>query len=333
LWNIIRNTLDDNNLGSKVIITTRCNDVAKKVCCSYKMEPLGPKSSKILFHTRIFESEDRCPEQLSELSEKILKKCGGVPLAIITTASLLAHTPQDKSEWQEIYNAIGSGLSSSDDIHKMRKILSLSYYDLPSNVKTCLLYLSIYPEDYEITRDRLIWRWIAEGFIQPRKDGDDLFELGEGYFNELINRSLVQPVWHIDSDGLKYGCRVHDMILDLICSLAREENFVTILEKSEHNSISLRTKHRRLSLRNTSCWPKTGVSQVRSIAIFSPSIQSMESISCFDVLRVLDLEGCRLERSEDRCKLDVGSLIHLRYLGLTGTKLSELPQGIEKLQF
>lgn len=60
----------------------------------------------------------------------------------------------------------------------------------------------------------------------------------------------------------------------------------------------------------------------------------MSSISCFDVLRVLDLEGCRLERSEDSCcELDVGSLIHLRYLGLTGTKLSELPQGIEKLQF
>lgn len=225
------------------------------------MEHLGLESSKILSHTRIFESEDRCPEQLSKLSEKILKKCGGVPLAIITIASLLANTSQDITKWEEIYNAIGSGLSSSNDIHNnMRKILSLSYYDLSSNVKTCLLYLSIYPEDYEITRDRLIWRWIAEGFIQPQENIDDLFELGEGYFNELINRSLVQPVCHIDSDGMTYGCRVHDMILDLICSLAREENFVTILKNSEHNSVSLRTKHRRLSLRNTSCWPKTGVS-------------------------------------------------------------------------
>jgi hypothetical protein len=41
---------------------------------------------------RIFGSEDkRPPDNLVEVAGKILKKCGGVPLAIITMASMLAN--------------------------------------------------------------------------------------------------------------------------------------------------------------------------------------------------------------------------------------------------
>jgi disease resistance protein RPM1 len=232
-WKVIRTALEESNSGSKILITTRCSDVGELVHCTYKIQPLCADSSKILFHGRIFGSQDRCPASLSELSDKILKKCGGVPLAIITIASLLANKSDDITEWQEVCSSIGSGLSSSNDMYNgMRKILLLSYYDLPSQMKTCFLYLSMYPEDKNIRMSGLIWRWISEGFIRPQKTGDDLFELGKCYFNDLINRSLVQPTVIIMTDEI-WGCRVHDMILDLICSLSREENFVTTSDDME----------------------------------------------------------------------------------------------------
>uniref|UniRef100_A0A0D3HT49 NB-ARC domain-containing protein n=1 Tax=Oryza barthii TaxID=65489 RepID=A0A0D3HT49_9ORYZ len=63
----------------------------------------------------------------------------------------------------------------------------------------------MYPEDYQIDRQDLIWRWIAEGFIVEVKNQTQE-QVGENYFNELINRSLIQPV-SIQYDGSAKYCR------------------------------------------------------------------------------------------------------------------------------
>jgi disease resistance protein RPM1 len=79
-------------------------------------------------------------------------------------------------------------------------------------------YISVFPEDYEIESKWLICRWIAEDFIPPGEGGQSLFELGQSYFYELINRSLIQLV--MDTPNFE-TCRVHDMVLDRICSISR----------------------------------------------------------------------------------------------------------------
>jgi hypothetical protein len=186
----------------------------------YEIKPLSATHSKSLFSKRAFGSEGGCPLQLMEVSDEILKKCGGLPLAIITVASLLANKASTKEEWLRIRNSIGSALEKDSEMEEMKKILFLSYNDLPYHLKTCLLYLSIFPEDYKIKRDRLVRRWIAEGFITT-EGGQDPQEVGEAYFSDLINRSLIIPV-DIQFDGRADACHVHDMILDLIISKSLE---------------------------------------------------------------------------------------------------------------
>nr|UBY07453.1 NBS-LRR disease resistance protein [Dasypyrum villosum] len=335
-----------NNLGSRLITTTRIVSVANSCCSSdddsvYQMEPLSVDDSRRLFYKRIFPGESGCPNEFEQVSRDILKKCGGVPLAIITIASALAggQKMKPKCEWDILLHSLSSGLTEDNSLEEMRRILSFSYSNLPSHLKTCLLYLCIYPEDTVIYRDILIWKWVAEGFVHHGHQGTSLFLLGINYFNQLINRSMIQPIY--DEIGQVYACRVHDMVLDLICNLSQEAKFVNLLDGTR-NSMSSESNVRRLSLQNKNDdhQAKTltnimSMSRVRSITIFPSAASIMPALSRFDVVRVLDLSDCDLgESSSLQHNLkDVGHLIHLRYLGLKCTGISELPAEIGNLQF
>jgi hypothetical protein len=134
-WDTIKLVFQDGHPESKIIITTRNRNVAEHVCGGvYELKSLSDDDSRELLSMRIFDRKDGCPPNLVEVTRKILKKCAGVPLAIITTASLLASKPT--VEWEEVNKSIGSSLGNSLDVDKMRKILSLSYNDLPFHLKT-----------------------------------------------------------------------------------------------------------------------------------------------------------------------------------------------------
>ncbi|XP_021316917.1 putative disease resistance RPP13-like protein 2 isoform X2 [Sorghum bicolor] len=220
-------------------------------------------------------------------------------------------------------------LEKNCDVEEMNMILSLSYNHLPHHLKTCLLYLSMFPEDYVIKRDYLVRRWVAEGFISAhgRKNLEDE---GECYFNELINRSLIQPV-DFQYDGRVYTCRVHDVILDLITCKAVEENFVTVVTNGKQMLPSHGKVH-RLSLEyhglETLRTNPIVTTHVRSLDIFRYS-EEMLPLSGFRSLRVLDLDG---NENLESCYLkDIGKLYQLRYLRIKASNIT-LPESIGELQ-
>uniref|UniRef100_J3MQC6 AAA+ ATPase domain-containing protein n=1 Tax=Oryza brachyantha TaxID=4533 RepID=J3MQC6_ORYBR len=313
-WELLEKVLQYNECGSRVIVTTRNSKVATIASDVYNMKPLSHENSKELLYTRIAGGEG---SSSAEACDKILKKCAGVPLAIITIASLLATRPGQ--DWFEVYNAIGFGEEDNDEVANTISILSFSYYDLPSHLKTCLLYLSMFPEDYEIKKNILIWRWIAEGFVQRKNTG--LYELGESYFNELINRSMIQPIENEDR-GYIYGCPVHDMVLHLARSLSSEQNFVTVLDNDEQRKLKS-SNARRFAMHRTT------INSYQSVDMDVNKVRTFVAVGCkrgkgnnlapptFQVLRVLDLERCddMADYIESSLK-HVGRLCHLRYLRL-----------------
>jgi hypothetical protein len=297
----------------------------------FEIMPLSTDNSRSLFLKQIFGSEDTCPSQLEEVSLKILRRCKGSPLTIITIASLLANKARTEEEWDMVHDSIGSTLGKDPDMEEMRRILSLSYDDLPHHLKTCLLYLSIFPEDYEIERVQVVKRWIAEGFIDS--NGEQHAEvIGERHFNDLINRSIIQPA-KVQYDGRVDSCRVHDMILDLLISKSSEENFVTF-SGNKNMKLELQGKIHRLSLNNycreQAMVPSTAVvSHCRSLSIWGYSEQ-MPSLSNFRYLRVLHIENG--EEMEHNYFEHIGMLLQLKYLRLNIKSTDALPEQLGELQ-
>ncbi|KAL6640818.1 hypothetical protein ACP70R_021941 [Stipagrostis hirtigluma subsp. patula] len=328
-WEIIKLALVENNRGSRIILTTR----KLEVTCGevYKLQPLSHGISERLFYTRIFGGEGKCHDnQEDEVSDKILKKCGGVPLAIITMASLLVG--KSREEWSEVCNSTGFGDKDIEQVDTTMWILSLSYCDLPCHLRTCLLYLSTFPEDYIIDKNSLIWKWVAEDFIH-KKPGTGLFEVGEGYFNDLINRSMIQAV-ESENEGIIYGCRVHDMVLDLLRYLSCEENFATVLGNDEDTILIngvRRLAHQNRALEYGHLDNHKDLPKLRSFIAHSCRADKGLSFLRFKLLRVLalenvDMDGCHHVKH-------IGSLLHLRYLGLINTNTRELPEEIGALKF
>ncbi|KAF7103544.1 hypothetical protein CFC21_104529 [Triticum aestivum] len=290
-WDIIKCAFIDSNCGSRVITTTRIFEMANEASDIYKQEPLSPDRSKELFCMRLFIGKSKNPyHEPVKISGKILQKCGGIPLAIITIASLLASKPV--TDWSKVYDSTGFGNEDNKEVDTTRNILLYSYYDLPYYPRLCLLHLGIYPEDFEIKKDNLIWKWVAEGYVHE-EPGKGLFEIGERYFNMLIDRSMIQAVekpYH----SIIYACRVHDLVLDMIHFLSEDESFVIA---SNSNRTSPCITVRRLAINNevveqdgsaaNSC-----MQQVRSYNATMCQFSMLPLLSNFKALRVLAIEKC-----------------------------------------
>ncbi|XP_018716849.2 disease resistance protein RPM1 [Eucalyptus grandis] len=230
VWNLealegIKSAMPNGSCNSRIIITTRMADIAtfssnqSKV---YSRKPLSPEESWSLFCKKAFHGK-LCPPHLKNLSQQILKKCEGLPLAIVAIGGLLF--AKDVQEWEMISHSLAIELESNDRMQIFRKILSLSYIDLHHNLKSCFLYLGLFPEDHVIECMTLIRLWIAEGFIEEREHMTRE-EVAQRYLNELINRNLVQ-IAETNLEGGLQTCRVHDLMRESILSKLKDENFVS----------------------------------------------------------------------------------------------------------
>jgi len=182
--------------------------------------------------------------------------------------------------------------------------------------------------------------WIAEGFIseeQAAAAGVGLFELGERYFNELINRNMIQAQ-ETKYEGYVDACSVHDMVLDLIHQLSSEENFVTVLNGGERQKLQ-GSISRRLVLQ---CVEEHNVGQLANIAV--EKVRSIFASKCdfcalcprLPSLRVVEMVGCSVFNKDcikDVSENHLGSLLHLRYLRLESTNIAELPREVKYLRF
>jgi disease resistance protein RPM1 len=114
---------DDNDSGGRIIITTRKLEVAAKAEKVYKLQPLPNDMSRELFIRRISGHEGKyVPDEPDEILDKFIRKCSGIPLAIITMASLLAGKKRD--EWPDLYNTIDFGSKDNKEAENTMRTMT-----------------------------------------------------------------------------------------------------------------------------------------------------------------------------------------------------------------
>nr|XP_027081479.1 disease resistance protein RPM1-like [Coffea arabica] len=343
-WNTIKFALPESCCGNRVMLTTRKADVASASCSEsgglvYRMEPLSIEDSWTLFCNKIFNG-GTCPGHLMDVAKGILEKCEGLPLAIIAISGLLASKDVNRmDEWEMVRRSLGGELEGTGKLDRVKKILSLSYSDLPWHLKICLLYTSIYPEDYEIECSDLINLWIAERFVEWR-EGMSIEDVAWGWLSELVNRSLIQ-VTKVYYEGLPDYCRIHDLLREVIVLKSREQNMVTIttgqpmMRPSEkvrrlvvHTSSSNNTQDHQQ--RRSYCFD-----HLQSFVTFGSMSPLLFKLLLSDVLRsskllkVLHLGG---QETQEDIPNEVFKMFHLKYLYLGGTRVERVPKAIGKLQ-
>ncbi|XP_074568475.1 disease resistance protein Pik-2-like [Curcuma longa] len=301
VWQSLRNVLPSGKEGSRIIVTTRIEKVANTSCSRnrqfiFKVSPLSPELSWKLLCRRVFEAPDyKCPPELEKIGKKILQKCDGLPLAIVTIGGLLASKPdKNLEEWKDLCDHLG-----------------------------------IFPEDYEICQKQLMRWWIAEGIVKGI-GGFPIEKVAERCFKELVSRNLIQPS-QFDESGIVKSCRVHDMMLDVIISISRKENFMVLLNE-QPNIPPRRQKIRRLSWhRKSSGLMPTDIDlhHLRSFTVFGEDVP-LKDYRKQRLLRAIDLEGCW--KLNDLHPKSFSKLCLLKYLSLRNTRLHELPDSIGDLQ-
>ncbi|KAK7336561.1 hypothetical protein VNO77_17106 [Canavalia gladiata] len=299
-WVQLRELIHISAEGSKVLVTTRSHSIASMMGTvqPYILEGLCIEDSLSLFVKWAFkeEEEEKYPH-LVNIGKEIVKKCGGVPLAVRTLGSLL-FSKFEADEWEYVKdNEIWKLSQKKDDI---LPALKLSYDLMPSYLRQCFALFSLYPKDYKFNSFEVAWLWGAHA-----------------------------PV----NFGTMYTFTIHDLVHDLAQFVAKDH---CLLVNSHIQSIHENVQHlsfRENDLLGKSF--TENLVGVRTILFPYPGEGANGKtflttlVSWCKYLRFLDLSDSTYETLPD----SIGKLKHLRYLDIRrNKKLKRLPDSICKLQ-
>ncbi|XP_019077669.1 putative disease resistance RPP13-like protein 1 [Vitis vinifera] len=178
-WSVLQAPFRVGAHGSFVMVTTRNENVASimRTTASYHLNELSDKYCWSLFAHLAFENiTSDALQSLELIGKKIVKKCKGLPLAAKTLGGLL-RSKQDENAWKEMLNNKIWDLPA--DQSSILPALHLSYHYLPTKLKQCFAYCSIFPKGYEFEKKQLILLWMGEGLVNGSRRGETVEKEGK----------------------------------------------------------------------------------------------------------------------------------------------------------
>ena len=337
--------LGDGN-ESKIVFTTRSADVCGGMAAqkSIKVECLEEKEALSLFQAKVGEDTLNSHPDIPKLAKMVAKECKGLPLALIVIARAMA-SAKTPEEWERdlqklrLYPKDVAGTEND-----LFSILAFSYDSLPDEAtKSCFLYCSLFPKDYQIPSKHLIQLWIGEGFLDEYDDIQEARNQG-GKIIQMLKHACLLEVgtgpFSIDGEYLKMHDVIHDMALWLACEKGKKKNKFVV--KDGVRLISAHEVQKWKDAQRIALWNKTSIEELREPARFPNTETVIGHMMTFmfpsgfftnmSVIRVLDFSNVELRK----LPAEIGNLATLRYLNLSGTRIEYLPielKNLKKLRF
>ncbi|XP_042959238.1 putative disease resistance RPP13-like protein 1 [Carya illinoinensis] len=310
--------------GSKILVTTRNESVAWAM---HAIEPhhlnhLPDNDCWSLFAKHAFpDGSSNTDPKIDEIGRQIVKKCKGLPLAIKAIGDLL-WSESNVERWTNILKSNLWDLPMKGT--NILPALMLSYKNLPSYLKRCFAYCSIFPRDYTFEKDELVLLWMAEGFLQESKI-ETMEEVGNCYFDALVSRSLFQQ-----SLETKSGFVMHDLVNDLANFVTGQFGF-TRLEGDNSKEIGRMTRYLSYFDGSSDNFEKNieedlyKAKQLRTFLVLDCKEWSEIKMPRAWCLKVLSLSRImQLTELFD----SISKMKHLRYLDVSDSFIEGLPDSI-----
>ncbi|XP_060967521.1 putative disease resistance protein RGA1 [Cannabis sativa] len=330
----------NENAGSRVVITTRSENIAKFLTTKqqpYRLGVLDEVESWSLFRKVAFEdgSQELDNSSIVQIGKEIVKRCKGIPLAIKTIIGNILHGKSLQSDWSSLDKEFSKiPYRSEDDI---LPTLKLSYDHLPSHLKLCFAYCSLFPKDKEIKVRNLINLWMAQGFLKLTNPSQDqcLEDVGYEWFMTLLEGSFFQDV-EVDECGIIKKCKMHDLMHDLAVQVAGEEcttfDFDFLNGQGNIKKTTLHVFFENYAYSGSEV--SASLAHAKNIRTFLSTLNDNEESFCdaitsnCKVIRCLDLNNSSIKIVSN----SISKLKHLRYLDLSRNSfLESLPNSITNL--
>ncbi|XP_078158104.1 putative disease resistance protein RGA4 [Carex rostrata] len=312
---------------AKILITTR-NDHVARIMQTEPTLNLGylyaDQCWRLFKHYAFGGIKQNKNPKLVKIGKQIMNKCGMLPLAVKSIASLLRHEGKEEN-WKDI---LESNLWESDASNEIFPPLQISYARLPPYLKPCFLYCFMFPKDYCYDVGDLVKLWMCQGFIEF-KGNKTPEEIGFEYAQQLCQRSLFQREDRCEgNDFVRPKFKLHDIVHDL--ARLNSENGCYSIEASKLPIVPNVLYHLYIVhyVNLIDPIPSEKFTTLRTL-ITGYSVKNF--FSTFDLSMAPKLRALEIRVSR-YCELEllssIGNLKHLRYLSLSYMFCETLPNCI-----
>ncbi|EFH44706.1 hypothetical protein ARALYDRAFT_493640 [Arabidopsis lyrata subsp. lyrata] len=287
--------------GSKIVFTRRSKEVCKymKADEQIKVDCLSPVEAWELFRITIGDIILSSHQDIPALARIVAAKCHGLPLALNVIGETMA-CKDTIQEWRHAINVLNSPGHKFPE--RILRVLKFSYDSLKNGEnQSCFLYCSLFPEDFEIEKEKLIEYWICEGYINTNRYEDGGTNQGYDIIGLLVRAHLLIECEL--TDKVKMHDVIREMALWINSDFGKQQE--TICVKSV---------------------PTAPTFQVSTLLLPYNKLVNI-SVGFFRVMPKLVVLDLSTNMSLIELPEEISNLCSLQYLNLSSTRIKSLPVG------